>query len=1702
MKTLSKVVALVLSVVMLMSSIPMMTFGLGVDASLQPGTATGTNGYYNVISRKDWVLVPDAATETELVLNNATGTRRQVLHVIEVDPSNPDVSIVPGYYGLDKDLTDVANQTTAKLTDMAAYYENTLGYNIVGGMNTDLYYDTNAPRILVYNGQDLSIKGKYAPSSSILYVFKEEDGSISCDVKAYVKADFDAYLASGRLLHAVSVSFGMVVKNGELVSKTEERTSAPAARSMVGIKADGTLVICMNDGRSANNSVGLCNYEEGEVMLALGCEWAANCDGGGSSTFLTKRAGEETFTMRSVPCDGAERPTAHGIFVASNVGPTGELDVININSEYDYFAPKTTYTFGAQAIDTNGYGMTMPADVTWALSDASFGTIDNGTFVSNGKLGEVDVQALSNGTVYGTKTITVANPATLILSATSTVMPYSTTEKVREITMPIVAQIGEANVYYDMAALTIELSDAAAGTLNGYKFTATTDTTVTGVDVTMTYVPTGAKLVYAIEFGQGSEILWDFENNDLGGFLGQQDAYDWQAAQGIESPMNSILTAGNASLDVHSKTFIATKENGGQVHNGQSSLGISFDMRNADINSWVYANIYNVSNTDGSGVLRDVANGKKAVALGAWVYIPEGFYTVKNAGAMAIRGDFVAGTSAATAKRTNFNATYNGKTINSLTEADIPENRWIYAVFTLSGYNYVSINNSLSTDNYSPCFARMYMKPSEVQNLTYYFDDFALDYSSAVDDRNPPVISDVTYCTADTNVEMNGQTITTNAVSFNANIADYKASNAEGLDYASAKIYVDGVALDNVKTTANGMSVDGVVLSNGEHKITFEIADKLGNATCVSKTLVIDCETAASAVTLAGHNDLNNAIEAGSVYYVDIVADAIEDIQEVTTTIELHSSCKWEFDQVNAADGFAVTVTRNAVDEDFITLTIKKTGDCALTGKQTLASVPVRVWSYDETWAIDQFGKTQTTDARYAASGEPVLNVEAAVRLGSIVYTDGTTGSFMSDLLVATKLDGTKTGGAWHKHDAELTVLSAEATCTKNGYENRTYCETCGSVVDWGTVIEATGHSYGFVENVLKCVNDDCDVTFTGTWTDGKDYVDGVTVADGWHGDYYYVNGVKLTGLQNIDGAYYNFDENGKSQGKTNGLITIDGVNYCTIAGNLVNGWQLIENEYYYFDPITNAGINGVRSSLEVCNTSQKFEYSFTNGKLDDGVWLEMAEGTRYYYGSGHYGQGTYVIDGKTYGFNSKGYRYEGFCVIRWNPKSNYQLFEYTADGVYVGEAYDSGVYTTTDGSIYYLTNGVASAPGLVNYEGDYYFFGHGYMTARTNGTYNIAEANTNGLLPAGSYTFGADGKMLQGIVTDANGKIRYYVNGNPSYAGLVKDDNGDFYYFSGSTMAAVTNGAYSVSKTNGLLATGTYYFGADGKMLQGLLTDANGNIRYYVNGKPTYAGLVQDANGDYYYISGSAMNAIVNTTRYISFTNGLLPAGTYAFGADGKMLQGVVIGADGKIRYYVNGQPSYAGLVQDANGDYYYFSGSTMTAIVNTSYNVSKTNGLLATGVYTFGADGKMLQGIVKGADGKVRYYVNGKATYAGLIRDTDGSYYYISGSTLTAVTNSTRYISFTNGLVPNGTYSFGADGKMTTKQGVVKCADGKIRYYEQDVAVYAGLVRDTDGSYYYISGSTLTAITNTTRHITFTNDLLPAGTYTFGADGKMILD
>ena len=1538
------------------------------------GKKFGYKGYYNVISKKDYVLVPGAAYESEMVLNNAAGTRRQVLHIIEVDPSNPDVSIVPGYYQIDQlaqDPKNEANWAHQELTEMAKYYENNLGYNIVGGMNTDLYYDTYAPRILVYNGQNIGIKGEYSPSSSILYVFKDAEGKVSCDVQAYKKADFDKYMEEGILLHAVSVSFAMVVKNGELVSKTENRTASPAARSMVGVKEDGTLVICMNDGRGANNSVGLSDWEEGEVMLALGCKWAANCDGGGSSTFLTKRAGEENFTMRSVPCDGAQRPTAHGIFVASNVGPTGELDVVNVESGYDIFAPNTVYTFGAEAIDTHGYAMEMPADAAWSLSDASFGTIENGKFVSNGTQGSVDVQILSGGKVVGSKTITVADPEIFKLSATSTTIPYSTADKVRTITLPIVAMTGEANVYVDTSAVSVSLSNELAGTLNGFQFTATDDTSIPGVDVTITYGE--ITLTYAIEFGKGSEIIWDFEDGDKAGFMGFEEAKKWSQDNGIKNTLvGADPLAGQFNEYLSSETFIATTENGGQVRNGNNALAWRLDNTDAAFASWSYNVLFNVGETI---VLRDVANGMKATALGMWLYIPEEafqtgtagvafqsqLYTKNADGSYSCKQDHFMFTSAATGKQTN---------LNSATNADIPESRWVYATIDISKYDYLCTPVATDEGNSrSPSFIRTYVKPTFPANITFYIDDITLDYSSAVDDRVLPTITNPTYATADTGVALgNGAVVDGNKVSFAATVADNAA-----LDYTSGKIFVDGV---EVKAAISGnvlSTKEDVTLATGAHTVAFEVKDELGNPARLTRTFTVAGD---AVVALSGHNYLDKEVEqedgtvvtvpqimAQSVYYVDVNVADLANVDKLVAVLKLNNANTWETKGAVVADGFEASFNYNEISE-LLTVTVEKVDSAdARSAEQTLVSIPVRVWVYD------RFNYVTGEYVPVADMGnKPVVNIDCEVVYGTINGTP-----FGGSINIATEL--TTISSPYHVHDAELAVLNKEATTAESGYENRTYCETCKSVIDWGTIIPkiVITHNYQIVDGKFVCQDEGC----------GKVYESGT------------------------------------------GVFEMNGALYYSINDELKTGWQTADEGYCYA---------GSDYKLYVGEKSVGgITYVFDENGSTMGAWTTNSTGTRYSYGPGYYSRMWVEIDGKTYYFGQNCYMYTGIRFVKDNPATPSYWYDFGEDGATDKNATVADGLYEVNGYHYIVVNG-ETGYGIHKIGDDYYYGGlgsgfevMGYIAKNT--TTAVSSTTSNGLIPSGVYTFDADGKMIinRGVVGD----YFYDENGFMLHAYQLVEMDGNYYFIDDLHKVAKDKRIYltALFLEGTSFKPGYYEFDAEGKMLVKNGPQEDGF--FYLNGVKQLAYQLIEFEGDYYFID-DGNQYLVNKRVYLSagFLEGTtFKPGYYEFDADGKLIIKNGPQADGF--FYLNGVKQLAYQLVEFEGDYYFIDDGNKYLV---NKRVYLSAGFLEgttfkAGYYEFDADGKLI--IKNGPQADGFFYIDGVKQLAYQLIKFEGDYYFIDDGNKYLI-NKRVYLSatFLEGTdLKAGYYNFGADGKMIIK-------------------------------------------------------------------------
>ena len=412
--------------------------------------------------------------------------------------------------------------------------------------------------------------------------------------------------------------------------------------------------------------------------------------------------------------------------------------------------------------------------------------------------------------------------------------------------------------------------------------------------------------------------------------------------------------------------------------------------------------------------------------------------------------------------------------------------------------------------------------------------------------------------------------------------------------------------------------------------------------------------------------------------------------------------------------------------------------------------------------------------------------------------------------------------------------------------------------------------------------------------------MDGVAQADGWVGDSYYVDGVKLTGIQKLTAPdasgefFYNFGEDGICLNRTKYtgfIIDETGIRYSQI-GVLATGWKDIQGDYYFFYS------NGYAETESMVYFAGKPYYFDETGKLISGFWHDDGIGVKYYYGPSYYNHEWAEIDGNTYYFDSDGHRLEGWNYIIESGTNPPQWYEFDDEGVLLQKLTSTGLFEA-NGNLYYTVDGISKIGLILAEDGYYYYFKSSTFAAVKGTTYWVSRPNDTGI-PAGNYEFDENGRMVieteevkNGIVEE-DGVLYYYVDGVKTYAGLIKID-GDYYYVN-SSCKVVTTKHYWVNKTNGELPAGYYDFGPDGKMiieveepvepeekLNGIVEE-NGTLYYYVDGVKTYAGLIM-IDGDYYYVNSSCK--VVTTKHYwVNKTNGELPAGFYDFGPDGKMIR------------------------------------------------------------------------------------------------------------------------------------------------------------------------------------------------------------------------
>ncbi len=386
-KNLKRVLCVFMSLVMLLTaSVPNISAAEAEAVTAVDASKLWTDTY--VTSEKEYRLV-SGVVERDIILNNAAKTAQKKCFVMEVDLNNPDVTIIAGY----NDYT-INEWKRTPVREQAYAAEEKRGVNVIGAINGDRYNtETGEPAGLLIMDSIVCHTANGRPFFAIL-----TDGSADIRYANESKAD---------VVEAIS-GFQILVKDGKNIAPANKLNP----RTCIGIKADGTVVMFVVDGRQDPDSVGMDYPEMAATMLALGCVDVLELDGGGSSTMLAQREASGDLDCRNSPSYGYERTVSSSLLVCTTAKPTGIFDHITFSETEYIVSPYEAVYVNAMGVDANGYETDFPEGGKLVLSKDNMGSLKGSNlFVSNGTLGTVNLNYVVGDEIIASATITITNDA-------------------------------------------------------------------------------------------------------------------------------------------------------------------------------------------------------------------------------------------------------------------------------------------------------------------------------------------------------------------------------------------------------------------------------------------------------------------------------------------------------------------------------------------------------------------------------------------------------------------------------------------------------------------------------------------------------------------------------------------------------------------------------------------------------------------------------------------------------------------------------------------------------------------------------------------------------------------------------------------------------------------------------------------------------------------------------------------------------------------------------------------------------------------------------------------------------------------------------------------------------------------------------------------------------------------------------------------
>lgn len=177
-------------------------------------------------------------------------------------------------------------------------------------------------------------------------------------------------------------------------SVNENLPNGAAPRTAIGVKADGTVLLYVLDGRQTGYSYGAKEKTLAQRLKELGCIDAINLDGGGSTTLAGIYPGTDENSIINSPSDKSLRKVTNFIFLKNEEKATGIPQYAYIYPFSGKILSGSTISLDTKAVDENYYSVN--------VSDKEYSVNEYGFITQDGKLtalgeGKIIVNVVADG---------------------------------------------------------------------------------------------------------------------------------------------------------------------------------------------------------------------------------------------------------------------------------------------------------------------------------------------------------------------------------------------------------------------------------------------------------------------------------------------------------------------------------------------------------------------------------------------------------------------------------------------------------------------------------------------------------------------------------------------------------------------------------------------------------------------------------------------------------------------------------------------------------------------------------------------------------------------------------------------------------------------------------------------------------------------------------------------------------------------------------------------------------------------------------------------------------------------------------------------------------------------------------------------------------------------------------------------------------